>query len=149
MNFGKPYSPLWAWQIILYLKIFLNRSEMIVSVISFWYLTMKYIHLEVLLKSVLSKWPMHNVTKIMHGKNLPSEGKLWFPIPYYCPALRLLNFGIVSKKNNYNYMKWLLKSAYIFQLHSWVKLDFLYMLHPKQHIAINWKKQIGKPSIFY
>ena len=47
----------------------------------------------------------------------------------------LQSFGVVLKKNIHNYLKRLFKFSSIFQLHICVRMDFLHILQPKQHIT--------------
>lgn len=46
-----------------------------------------------------------------------------------------MSFGILLKKNNYDYLKRYLKYPFFFQLHIYWKLDFLYILQPNQCIT--------------
>ena len=57
----------------------------------------------------------------------------------------LQSLGVVLKKNIHNYLKRLFKFSSIFQLHICVRMDFLHILQPKQHITTDWmQKQTWK-----
>ena len=65
-----------------------------------------------------------------------------FPITTKLTKIILVKFCVLSKKNNYNYLKKLLNYSLLSQLCICVKVDFLYILQSKQHVADWRQKQI-------
>lgn len=86
------------------------------------------------------------VTEYENVTDMVSDSTLQLPFK----KLPFLNFGVVSKKHNHNYLKKLLKYFSLFYLHIFVRPDFLHILQQKKILQqIEFRSSYVNPAIFF